>query len=801
MSRPAWSTGFTVDESAGFDRIGETLLGGIPLAQGVLDSGGWFDLQCPEGRHVPVEGRPAAFWPDGSVKWLHLCGRVDLASGQQSVFRLGDRIPPPRPALVVEPSPDGLRVADGQFDVRVRAEPSGVLAIERDGAPLLKPPGLSAQLTLSGPDGMRRDPLEWTFEPAEPQLVVHWDSRVVIRLPGRFAAGKTAAGELILFLEILYGMPRVGLQPVFIYLGDPDRDLVASLTLTAHAAGEWTGYGFGNARGRGYRDTVQPVEDGPRWPQARQVQLGSTFYRTEKRTAEGCSWVKSLEGKRAPGWCLLSGERGGLTAAMRHFWQEYPHSLEIDCDRGAITFGLVPAEAPPLDLRRYSPTRWGRIAYEYGEGAFPAQTHGATGIAKASELLLAFDPLGEDRSAEAGLGFARPARIVPEPRAFAASRVTGVVAQAPVAGHEPLEDALAHFVDFLVQEQDLRGWYGLMDYGDMQMAFYSDRDRWGYDDGGYAWLNSESIPDLGLWLSALRHGRSDWLEAAIGMTRHNRDVDTYHRGPLQGCGTRHNVNHWGCGDKEWRVTMPLVRRLHYFLAADPWTREVILNTIAVYQTYERTSSTAPSMSSALAGLMVKYELTHDPADGAALRNLADLYAQAVMPDGHFAGSLHADLATGIGSVVDDGKTQDGRYFFLHTFGAQQTLVELAETLNHTGLKDALVRHADRCLQDDARPRTEHPPGVFGGLAFLALAWRVTGETRFRDAIAKQVRAPLGITLETVGGAGALDEPRHEALADTHRRNKIVCSIGNVLHLYPYGLAALEDTIKETKACE
>jgi len=91
---------------------------------------------------------------------------------------------------------------------------------------------------------------------------------------------------------------------------------------------------------------------------------------------------------------------------------------------------------------------------------------------------------------------------------------------------------VAAIADFLVAERRYRGWYGLMDFGDVMIAYYSDLDRWAFDDGDYAWLNTESLPDYGLWISALRAARSDWLEAGIEMSRHNRDVDVYHSGEL-----------------------------------------------------------------------------------------------------------------------------------------------------------------------------------------------------------------------------------------------------------------------------
>ncbi len=48
-------------------------------------------------------------------------------------------------------------------------------------------------------------------------------------------------------------------------------------------------------------------------------------------------------------------------------------------------------------------------------------------------------------------------------------------------------------------------------------------------------------------------GRADIFRLAEAMTRHTREVDSYHFGPMAGLGTRHGVSHWGDGAKEARI--------------------------------------------------------------------------------------------------------------------------------------------------------------------------------------------------------------------------------------------------------
>jgi len=770
-----------IEEQTGADRRDDVLVGGVPVPRGELAEGGWFALKGEDGREFLVEGTPAAFWPDGSVKWLHLCGLVDLLGGKRSAFSLIAGAAPPDTRLSVETEDQCVMVRGGALEVDLRADASALLSVRRGGEALLKGPGVSAKLVLAGPDGGERRGYVLSVESCT--IEVQTANRVVVRLGGSFFDEENSCvSELILFVEVLREAPEIRLEPVFIYLGRPDEDLVASLTLTVHSTlggGDECAYAFSNERGRGYRDVVRRIEGGPRWPMARQVQLGSTFFRTEKRTFAESSWVKAVEGRRSQGWCHLRDERGAVTAATRYFWQEYPRSMSVDADAGTLTFGLVPPEAAPLDLRRYSPIIYGKPVYEASEGPWPSETHGACGTAKAHELMLRFHAPDEDDAPERGLFFTRPCRVMAGPEHFAAANVVGQVA--PV-GEGPVEEELARIADFLVGERERRGWYGLMNFGDVMCAYYRDRDSWAFDDGGYAWINTEHLPDLGLWLSALRAARSDWLDAAVEMSRHNRDVDCYHRGLLKGGGTRHNVNHWGCQDKEWRVSMPLVRRLHYYVTADPWTREAILETVAVYQSYERTARTAPSMTSALAGVMAKWEMTHDAEDEETVRNFADTYARAIRPGGQWPDKLHADLATGVGEP--DGEELHEAYFFMDGFGGQHALVELAELLGHEALSDALIAHLRFRLA--AQPDGRH----VALLPSLAHAYRRTGEGALLAAI-REALAAAKAQFEETGGQGILTEPKHTVLAGATRKNKIACSLGGHLHSAPYGLAALQ----------
>ena len=80
---------------------------------------------------------------------------------------------------------------------------------------------------------------------------------------------------------------------------------------------------------------------------ARQVQLGSSFYRTEKRTFTDASWVKAVEGQRAQGWCHLVNAGGGVTAAMRYLWE---HNVIVLLFPPHCSHVLQPCDGPVFAL-------------------------------------------------------------------------------------------------------------------------------------------------------------------------------------------------------------------------------------------------------------------------------------------------------------------------------------------------------------------------------------------------------------------------------------------------------------------
>jgi hypothetical protein len=79
-------------------------------------------------------------------------------------------------------------------------------------------------------------------------------------------------------------------------------------------------------------------------------------------------------------------------------------------------------------------------------------------------------------------------------------------------------------------------------------------------------VNTELMPEMLLWYSFLRTGRADHYRFAEAMVRHTSEVDVHHIGPFAPLGSRHNVNHWGDGAKQPRISHVGLKRHFYFLS-------------------------------------------------------------------------------------------------------------------------------------------------------------------------------------------------------------------------------------------
>lgn len=320
------------------------------------------------------------------------------------------------------------------------------------------------------------------------------------------------------------------------------------------------------------------LDDAAVWNDFKLVQNSPDYYTVKKRTKENCSWIKSCDGNRSQGLVYAGSEKGGFAVALKNFWQKYPTSLEVNNmaeEEAELKVWFWSPDFQAMDLRHYDTETHLESAYE----GFEEMRSTPYGIANTSELNLWC--FSETPSQSFLLNIAQecqtPSLLVCQPEYYHNVNAFGCWSlpdkSTPVKKY--IEEQLEAAVYFYQDEVEQRRWYGFWDYGDFRHSYDPIRHSWRYDIGGYAWQNTELVPNMWLWYSFLRTGQEDIFRLAEAMTRHTSEVDIYHFGEYAGLGSRHNVIHWGCGCKEVRISMAGLHRFYYYLTGDERIGEIM----------------------------------------------------------------------------------------------------------------------------------------------------------------------------------------------------------------------------------
>lgn len=616
-----------IDDAAPEDLpSGSTL--GAPMPRGLYRDVSALSLVTDAEVSVPAQFWSLATWPDGSLKWVG----VGLAATETPApgYRLVDaRALVAGPKVLVDERDDEIFIDTGSMTLTVPRSGSDVLidSLSVDGVEVATAGRLvSSRQTHPEPDHLRR--IHAIGVTSSVSVEQDGPLRAVIRVEGAHRDVDREWLPFVVRLIAVAGARSVRIVHSFTWDGDPDADFLSSLGIRfdvpLRAESHDCHVRFTDAEGGVLHEAVRgltglrknpgdPVRHAqtageptpprsewlddvdelsrwvPEWPDYTCRQLSADAYAVAKRTAGDRPWIDVAAGRRSAGYAYLGDTTGGFAVALADFWQSAPTGLDIrnaDTDVGEFTVWLWAPDAPPMDLRFYH-DGLGQTDYrlqlngldityeDYEDGLGSAH-----GIARTHELdLYAYGstPSRERAAADARHTSVRP-RLAVTPETLRRMRVFGDwdLVDRTTPARAALEDRLDTIVDFYLSQVDQRNWYGFWNYGDFMHTYDRDRHVWRYDVGGYAWDNSELATDMWLWTTFLRTGRADVFRTAEAMARHTADVDSYHAGDLRGLGTRHNVQHWGCGCKQLRIGSPAFRRHHYFLTADEHSRDRII---------------------------------------------------------------------------------------------------------------------------------------------------------------------------------------------------------------------------------
>jgi hypothetical protein len=724
---------------------------GVPWPRGALPRATKFQLTARSGP-LPVQSWPLAYWPDGSLKWTG-----HAASGP--IDAEGLRLAPGRPsaparALTVEQTPTRVTVRSGNC----------VCVIPTSGAVLIESLGEQAanvKLVCLREDRSQADTKRTRRYTSRVDRVLVEQSgpvRGLVRIEGRHVGEDGRAWLPFIVRATLHaGGRQLRLVHSFVFDGDAHEDFICGLGLefevplrdelhnrhvrfAGAGSGLWSesvrnlpGWAERFAPGSRFPEQLagRPVPrlaemteleraqlaTVPAWDSYKLFQSSADHFDILKRNVATASWLQANHGTRAAGTGYLGGTSGGVVFGIKDFWQRHPAALEIQgatTDKATVTVWLWAPDAPAMDLRHYSDRAHGlELQYEDVEPGHSTPL----GIARTSEIdLWALDttPSLEEMAAYVEATRDHP-RLVCDPAYYHSHNLFGTWGlpdrSTPVTAR--LEQELDRLLAFYLDEVDRRQWYGFWHYGDVMHTYDADRHVWRYDVGGYAWSNSELIPDLWLWTAFLRSGRADLFRMAEAMTRHTGEVDVYHLGPFNRLGSRHNVVHWGDGAKEVRISQALLRRIYYYLSADERTgdlmREVVDADAALVTTdplrhilqpsrYPTHARTGPDWFAFASNWLVEWERTGDTRWRDKIAHGLDVIAS--MPLGMFSGPQFGyDPATA--TLHDLGLELSGSYHLVSIFGGAELVSELLQLIEAPKFEAAWLRFCELYNAGDA----------------------------------------------------------------------------------------------------
>ncbi|KAI0316601.1 hypothetical protein OF83DRAFT_1172738 [Amylostereum chailletii] len=607
---------------------------GVPWTKGSVDITTSIALTSSDGKGVPVQTWPLAYWPDGSLKWTGHA--LPSAEGLSDSYHLA-------PGEPTEPSsPVNVSDANDQFTVTTG---SFTAVFNKTGSTLIDSLQLNGQSKGSGGQlvvHVQNAPDEPELTGDKPSVValtgqidtvnVEQDGpvRAVIKFTGKYQGdGHAAFLPFSVRFYVSSGATAVRMVHFFIYDGDQNADFIKGLGLTFTAplsdelynrhvrfvtadGGIWgeAVRGLSGLRRDATAAVLDPQFQGqavpdistwpttvssevtmlPVWADFTLDQLSPARFSIAKRTDAGRKSIFLTNagfGERAAGVGYVGGANaGGVVFALRDFWQKAPTGLDIrgaGGDAATVTVWAYSPRAQAIDMRHYDVVAHG-LDLTYEDVGDPDPN--PSGVGRSYEITLqvqANTPSRGDLATFASVHTKVP-QVVASPEFYASHNLFGGFWSLPSDKAPTIEKAKNDLLDFYVAEVDQRQFYGFWDYGDVMHTYDQTRHTWRYDVGGYAWDNGELGTDLWLWVSFLRTGRADVFRMAHALTRHLSEVDFHHTGPFAGLGSRHHVTHWGDGAKEARVSDSTTKRPFYYLTADELLGDIMEYSLQADQT-------------------------------------------------------------------------------------------------------------------------------------------------------------------------------------------------------------------------
>jgi YetA-like protein len=602
---------------------------GVPWTRGAMKPDQAFVLTAADGKSLPVQTWPLAYWPDGSLKWSGFATVAGPEAAGPLKLATADAPAKSDATVKVTHSDTTYQIDTGRVQCRILKWGTNIIdSIIVDGREVARH-GRLVCILQDGPEvEADNPPARELFGTKVDEVTVEQSGpvRAVVKIEGKHRGARTSR-EWLPFVVRLYfyaGQDSIRMVHTIIYDGDQKKDFIRGLgivfSVPMREQVQNRHVRFSGENGGLWAEPIQPMKgrdgrfvgdpatdadvyplqvEGRRVPNREQVSARSQGWLADwavwddyklvqpnadgftvvKRTNPESAWLPAGAGRRASGLVFAGDVSGGLGLSVKNFWQSYPASLEVrhaGTSEAEVYAWLWSPDAPAMDMRHYDTRAHGLEAvYEDVQDGMSL----ATGVARTSELMI-FPTAGVPAKADTAKlaqASARPPVLVCTPQYLHAAQAFGLwgLEDRSTPVKKAIEDRLATTINYYLTQPEQRNWYGFWDFGDVMHSYDPVRHVWRYDLGGMAWDNTELGSIMWLWYSFLHTGRADIFRLAEAMDRNTSEVSVYHLGPFAGLGSRHDVRHWGDGAKEARISQAGYHRFYYYLTTDERTGDVL----------------------------------------------------------------------------------------------------------------------------------------------------------------------------------------------------------------------------------
>lgn len=503
----------TVENTSQVDREGDVVTTGVPFAKGAIKDVSKLAIKVDD-KAIPAQFVNIVPWDDGSVRWALLDTQVDVPAGKSIELLLKNKGKKPKPKnpVKVEENDNGLQVSTGPLEFVVNKTKFNIFeSLKIDGKELITQKGKGLVIyKANGEEVLAGPPGAITIEHQGPM-------RTTICIKGKFPNVHNNLLSYTVRVTAYAGKKFVKMQIWF------END--GGMTVRSPGDAKWFGFdGFSAEFGLNLGDNIQSECEDAKVSGNFKVEQRNPSHNWKGFAYEITQGDKKIKiGARTDGNVKISGDNGTLTTGIRHFWENYEKTIELE--NNTLKLWLWPRDG---EWPRSKVSRGHDDKKEFRQYRKPGLYFLSGGVHKGHEIILDFS---DRKIANISATLRKPLMALASPEYIASTEATpGWMApanfiegsdnyvKATNVWNKLADNAIAPIGtkgSLYTARQggaDHRGfWHGWMDFGD---------NLW---DGGYSSLHYDWT-----WImlqNYLRTGKQEFLDIGTTMAKHRIDID------------------------------------------------------------------------------------------------------------------------------------------------------------------------------------------------------------------------------------------------------------------------------------